>query len=104
MVSFWSAKPCDFNDSRSLKGAELNGNPPPPARVPRGLKLRTGLRVNLAAHREVPADVFFDEPQSRARVHIGFAPPRLWITSGLPAILELASSITTCAFIITHRD
>jgi hypothetical protein len=28
--------------------------------------------VNLVGHREVPADVFFDEPQSRARVHIGF--------------------------------
>ena len=54
--------------------------------------------MNLVGHREVPADVFFDEPQSRARVHIGFAPPRLWITSGLPTILELASSITICAF------
>jgi hypothetical protein len=54
--------------------------------------------VNLVGHREMPADMFFDEPQSRARVHIGFAPPRLWITSGLPTILELASPITTCAF------
>jgi hypothetical protein len=52
----------------------------------------------LVGHREVPADVFFDEPQRRARVHIGFAPPRLWITSGLTTTLELASSITTCAF------
>jgi hypothetical protein len=25
--SFGSAKPCDFNDLRSLKDAELNGNP-----------------------------------------------------------------------------
>jgi hypothetical protein len=58
--------------------------------------------VNLVGHREVPADVLFDEPQSRARVHIGFAPPRLWITSGLPTILELASSITTSAFIGTY--
>ena len=54
--------------------------------------------MNLVGHREVPADVFFDEPRNRARVHIGFAPPRLWITSGLPTILELASSITTGAF------
>jgi hypothetical protein len=59
--------------------------------------------VNLVGHREVPADVFFDEPQSRARVHIGFAPPRLWITSGLPTILELASPITTCSFVGTNQ-
>jgi hypothetical protein len=58
--------------------------------------------VNLVGDREMPADVFFDEPQSRARVHIGFAPPGLWITSGLPTILELASSITTSAFLGTN--
>ena len=44
--------------------------------------------MNLVGHREVPADVFFDEPQSRARVHIGFAPPRLWITSGFFTVLH----------------
>jgi hypothetical protein len=54
--------------------------------------------VYLVGHREVPADVFFDEPQSRPGVHVGFTSPRLWITSGLPTILELASLITTSAF------
>src|SRR5271163_1855234 len=93
---------CD-GAARSAKHRADPESPPPP-RVSRGLKLRTGLRVNLVGHREVPADVFFDEPQSRARVHIGFAPPRLWITSGLPTILELASSITTCAFSGTYSS
>src|SRR5271155_5369301 len=73
---------CD-GAARSAKHRADPESPPPP-RVPRGLKLRTGLRLNLVGHREVPADVFFDEPQSRAKVHIGFTPPRLWITSGLP--------------------
>jgi hypothetical protein len=45
---------------------------PPPLRVPRGLKVRTGLRVNLICHREVSADVFFDEPQSRAKSRYWF--------------------------------
>jgi hypothetical protein len=36
------------------------------------------------------------------RVDIGFALPRLWITSGLPTILELASSIATRAFLGTN--
>jgi hypothetical protein len=40
--------------------------------------------VNLIGHREIPAKVFFDEPQSRPRVHVGFTPPHLLITSGLP--------------------
>jgi len=59
--------------------------------------------VYLVGHREVPADVFFDEPQSRPGVHVGFTSPRLWITSGLPTILELASLITTSAFTGTDR-
>jgi hypothetical protein len=36
------------------------------------------------------------------RVDIGFVPPRLWVTSGLPTILESASSITTSAFLVTY--
>ena len=55
--------------------------------------------MNLIGHREVPADVFFDEPQSHPGVHVGFTSPRLWITSRLPTILEFASLITTSAFL-----
>src|SRR5271170_5090105 len=87
---------CD-GAARSAKHRADPESPPPP-RVSRGLKLRTGLRVYLGGHREVPADVFFDEPQSRPGVHVGFTSPRLWITSGLPTILEFASLITTSAF------
>jgi hypothetical protein len=87
--------------ARSAKHRADPESPPPP-RVSRGLKLRTGLRVYLIGHREVPADVFFDEPQSRPGVHVGFTSPRLWITSGLPTILELASLITTSAFLVTE--
>jgi hypothetical protein len=54
--------------------------------------------VCLVGHREVPTDVFFDEPQSRPGVHVGFTPPHLCITSGLPTILELASLITQARF------
>lgn len=92
---------CD-GAARSAKHRADPESPPPP-RVSRGLKLRTGLRVYLVGHREVPADVFFDEPQSRPGVHVGFTSPRLWITSGLPTILELASLITTSAFTGTDR-
>ena len=42
--------------------------------------------MNLIGRREVPAKVFFDEPQSRPRVHVGFTPPHLLITSGRPTI------------------